>query len=134
MKTLFLLLMLLIQTGGKLTLEKPWTRVSAEGANTAFFFDIVNNSDNVDTLYKVESKTAKLTEIHESFKIDDKMEMRKVQSLVIQSKTTLSFKPRSYHIMLIGLKQDINENDKVEVTLYFKHAGKMSLTGKAVTR
>jgi periplasmic copper chaperone A len=130
---LAMLLLISFQGDNKLSIEKTWTRVSAEGTNTAFFFDVVNNSDKPDTLYNVESTVAEITEIHETYKVDGKMGMRKIPYVVIPPKSTFNFKPRSYHIMLIGLNNDVNANDVVELTVYFKQAGKMVLKGIART-
>jgi hypothetical protein len=130
---LAILLFISFQGDNKLTIEKTWTRVSAEGTNTAFFFDVVNNSDKPDTLYNVESTVAEITEIHETYKVDGKMGMRKIPFIVIPANSTFNFKPRSYHIMLIGLNKDINADDIVELTVYFKKAGKMVLKGTAKT-
>ena len=40
----------------------------------------------------------------------------------------LELKPGSYHIMLIGLKQDLNVGDHVTLTLHFKYHADITLT------
>ena len=40
-------------------------------------------------------------------------------------------KPGSYHIMLLGLKQPLQPEDAVHVTLTFQKAGKMSVEAPA---
>ncbi len=134
MKTILtLVVFFFLQGESKLTIEKQWVRVSAEGTNTAFFFDIVNQTNKADTLYDVKSEVAEITEIHESYKIDGKMGMRKIQHIVIPANSTFNLKPRSYHIMLIGLIKDINANEEVELTLFFKQAGEVKIKGFART-
>jgi copper(I)-binding protein len=95
--------------------------------NTAVFFEIVNSGRKPDTLYNVTSDLAKLTEVHQSFEKDGQMGMRKVPLLVIPAKSTVYFKPGSYHVMLIKLKKDMKEGNIEEVSLHFKQAGEIKV-------
>ena len=56
---LLIFLMTFINTPkDKIEIQNAWLRTSGEGMNTAMFFDVVNNTDEPDTLYKVESDLA----------------------------------------------------------------------------
>ena len=111
----------------KIEIQNAWLRTASAGMNTAMFFDIVNNSDKADTLYKVESDLAELVQIHETYKNGDMMGMREVKNVVVKPKSNFKFKPGGHHVMFINLKNDIKEGEKSEVTLYFKVAGKMKV-------
>lgn len=108
-------------------IENAWIRNSAEGMNTALFFDVVNNGTEPDTLYKVSSDLAELVQIHETVKDGDIMGMREVDFVVIKPNSTFNFKPMAHHIMLIKLKEDMKENAVGEAILYFKQAGEIKI-------
>lgn len=112
----------------KIEVKDAWIRTSAQGSNSALFFEVVNNSDNPDTLLSAESNLAEVVEVHETFKREnDMMGMRKVNFVVIPPKSTVKFKPRDLHVMLIKLKKDLKQNEKGDATLLFKGAGKIKL-------
>jgi len=112
----------------KIEVKDTWIRTSAQGSNSALFFEVVNNSDNPDTLLSAESNLAEVVEVHETFKREnDMMGMRKVNFVVIPPKSTVKFKPRDLHVMLIKLKKDLKQNEKCDATLLFKGAGKIKL-------
>lgn len=117
----------------KIHINDPWIRVSAEGSNTALFFEVVNNSDKPDTLLDAESDLSEVVEVHETFKREnDMMGMRRVKVVVIPPNSSVKFKPRDLHVMLIKLKKDMKENDKGEAILVFKNAGRIKV--EAVVR
>ncbi len=125
------LLLLLGTAGQNLKVENSWMRVSGKGMNSALYFEIVNNSDKPDTLYKVTSGLAKMVQMHETFKKGDMMGMREVKQVVIQPHSTFKFEPGAHHVMLINLKEDMPKGYTGKVTLYFKTAGKVELEPKA---
>lgn len=135
MRKLYAVFLILIVTTGfsfgqlpAIKINDPWIRVSAEGSNTALFFEIVNNSEKPDTLLDAESDLSEIVEVHETFKREnDMMGMRRVKFVVIPPKSSVIFKPRDLHVMLIKLKKDLKENDTGNVALIFKNAGKIKL-------
>ncbi len=128
MKILFALLFLLYPLQDNIVIENSWIRNSSKGMNTALFFDVHNNGSTADTLYKVSSELAELVQIHETFMQDDMMGMREVKDVVIEPGSTFRFKPKSHHVMLIKLKQDLNEGEEGEVTLFFRNAGEIKIS------
>ncbi|MFA6598015.1 MAG: copper chaperone PCu(A)C [Ignavibacteriaceae bacterium] len=124
------ILLLFFQTGAKITVENQWIRSAGKGMNTAFFADVKNMSSNADTLYKVTSPLAKLVQVHETFEENGMMGMREAGNLEIKPGETLKLKPRSFHVMLIGLKKELKRDQIGEVTLYFKHAGAVKVKAR----
>ena len=124
------LLFFFFQSDAKISVENQWIRSAGKNMNTAFFAEVKNLSDKTDTLYKVSSPLAKLVQVHETFEEDGMMGMREAGILTIKPGETLKLKPRSFHVMLIGLKKDLNENQVGEVTLYFKLAGAVKVKAK----
>ena len=132
MKKLFLILLVtgiaVAQTGNKpqLSINDPWIRPAAQGANSAFFLQIENKGDKADTLIAVKFAHSEVVELHETFKKEnDMMGMRAVKSVAIPAKGTVVFKPRDLHIMLIGLTKDVKLGDTYELKLVFKKAGEI---------
>ncbi len=123
---IFILSLLSIQEE-QLQIENAWVRPTSKGMNSALYFDVRNNSDDPEALYKVESDIAKLVEIHETYQNGDKTGMRKVESVVVKGKSTFRFKPGRYHVMLIRLKQDLKEGSEYEFKLFFKNRGEYKI-------
>ncbi len=111
-----------------INIENPWIRPANKEMNTGGFMDISNTSNYADTLYKAECDFAELVQIHESYQNNGMMGMREIKELVIPPKSTVSLKPRSYHIMFIGLTKDLKDGTTEKVKLYFKKAGIKTLT------
>ncbi len=132
MNLLLAVMLLFTNPSEKIKIVDPWMRVGAEGQATGLFFKIENNSDEADTLYKVEFEPAGLVQIHETYDAgDDMMGMREVGKIVIPAKSAFELKPGSYHVMLMKLKQDIKKGYVGDVALYFKNAGKIMIKAEA---
>jgi len=132
MNLLLALFMIFSNQSDKIKIVDPWMRVGAEGQGTGLFFKIENNSNQADTLYKVDFEPAGKVEIHETYDAgDDMMGMREVKQIVIPAKSTFELKPGAHHIMLMKLKRDIIKGYEGNVTLYFKQAGKIVIKAQA---
>ena len=114
---------------GSIELVQPYARPAAKGMNSAIFVKIKNVSDNEDTLYSAESSLAELVEVHETYKVtEEKMGMRHVEFVNIPAHSELLLKPRSFHIMLIDLNEDLKIGSDVQAKLLFKKAGAIEIT------
>jgi hypothetical protein len=91
------------------------------GANSAVFMVIENRSSQAVRLIAAESEVANAVEIHLSQMEGDVMVMRQVEAVEIPARGMVELKPGSYHIMLIGIRRDLNPGDMVELSLQFKH-------------
>lgn len=123
------------QTANKkqLSVNNPWIRPAAQGANSAFFFQLENKGDKADTLIAVKFAHSEVVELHETFKKEnDMMGMRAVKSVAVPAKGAVVFKPRDLHIMLIGLTKDLKLDETYEIKLVLKNAGEIKT--KAVVR
>ncbi len=123
-------LFLFVQSNNKVSVENQWIRNAGKGTNTAFFADVKNISSIADTLYKASSPLARLVQVHETFEENGMTGMREAGNLAIKPGETLKLKPRSFHVMLIGLKKELKKDQTGEVTLYFKHAGTVKIKAK----
>jgi copper(I)-binding protein len=101
-------------------ISNPWARPALKDGNGAVYFLLKNHSAAVDELTGVSSEVAQTTEIHESKMEGDVMQMRQVASLPIQEKESIEFGPGGYHVMLVGLNQELKAGDEIQITLHFE--------------
>ena len=80
-----------------------------------------------DALLSASADVATTVELHQTIKQDGKMVMRPLPRVDIPAGGRLEMKPGSYHIMLLGLKQDLKPGETVNVGLSFEKAGQMSV-------
>ena len=104
-------------------IEKAWARPALQGNPSAVYFRIDNNQKETDRLISVTSQVAEFNEIHLSSMVDGTMKMMEQEFVEIEPNQVLEFKPKSYHIMLINLKQDLNVGDQFEISLTFEKSG-----------
>jgi copper(I)-binding protein len=55
------------------------------------------------------------------------MQMVKQDNIPVAAGETITFKPGSLHVMLIGLNKDLKEGDTITLTLMFEQAGEITL-------
>lgn len=123
----------------EVVITDAWARPSSAMASAgAAYMTIQNNGTAADALVGASSPAATTVEVHETVMMgspapgasDDggMMGMRPVERLEIPAGGSVELKPGSYHIMLIGLKQDLNAGDTIEITLTFEKAGELALS------
>ena len=111
-----------------LTVEHPWSRATAAGAETGAVYATLRNAGAADTLLSAESPAAATVEVHEHLmSADGMMQMRAVQGgVAIPAGGAVEFKPHGYHVMLIGLKEPLKQGATVAVTFVFAKAGRVT--------
>jgi len=110
-----------------ISIEKAWARPALRGNPLAVYFKIENNLKETEKLISVTSQVAELNEIHLSNMVDGTMKMVKQEFVEIEPNKVLEFKPMSYHVMLINLKQDLNVGDQFEISLIFEKFGEKNI-------
>jgi copper(I)-binding protein len=115
-------LLLLSACGAKegIEIRDAWARTSTQGMNSAVYFVIQNHSAEADELIGAASEVADAVEVHESKMEGDVMTMNRVESIALEPSAKVEFMPGGFHVMLIGLKQDLKAGDEIEVTLQFR--------------
>lgn len=97
-----------------------WVRwVPPVSENSAAYFTLHNTSDKALDILSVSSDVARAVELHNVIKTGDLMQMQKQDKVVVPAHQSLQFQPGSYHVMLIGLKKPLEENQSVSLTLHF---------------
>ena len=94
--------------------------ISSKSKNAAGYLEIINNSSNNIVLKKVEVDFAKITDIHEIINVDNVYKMRPLKNgLVINASEAVKLKPKSTHVMFIGLKKEYFDEDMLNAKLVF---------------
>lgn len=117
---------------GDLTISGAWARPTAEGQkNGAAYFSVKNGGGEADKLLSVESPAAEKTELHQTVDEGGVMKMLPVTGgVAVQPGSTLEFKPGSYHVMLLGLKNQLKEGQSIPLSLTFAKAGAVTVEAK----
>ncbi len=117
-----------------ITVKDPYTIASKAGQMSVVYLVIMNSNDQPDTLLSALADTSIVgeTQLHIYIQKDGKTGMKQVENIPIPAGETVELKPGGYHIMLMGLKKDINVGDTIDVVLHFKNAGDLAI--KAVAK
>lgn len=112
------------QAMAQVDVSDAWVRgtVPAQTASGAF---MTIHAHEAAKLVGVSSPVA-TAELHE-MKMDTNnvMRMRQVPSLDLPKMQDVQLKPGGYHVMLMGLKQQLKAGDSVPITLKFEQGGKV---------
>jgi len=114
---------------GEVTVEDAWARpatVDAPGASAAYMV-INNGTANGVRLVGVSSDVAGMAEIHLTQMDGDIMQMRPVDGIDIPSGSSASLEPGGYHVMLMGLSDDLIEGEDFSLTLLFESGEEIRL-------
>lgn len=96
------------------------------GGMGAAYFLVENGGSEADRLIAASADVSDVVEIHEIADNNGVMEMRPLTDGVeIPAGETVALEPGGYHIMLIGLKHDLNAGDTFDLTLTFERAGEV---------
>jgi periplasmic copper chaperone A len=98
--------------------------------NGAVYVTIRNHGSEADALLSASSDVATTAELHQTIEQDGKMVMRPLPKADVPAGGTLEMKPGGYHIMLLGLKQDLKPGETIDVALTFEKAGQMSVEAR----
>lgn len=131
---LSLLLLATLLSGAELTVTAVWSRATVPGQEAGAVFARIDGGDVADRLLSATSAAAATVEIHEHAAASDGvMQMRQVAGgLAIPASTRVELKPRSYHIMLIGLRSPLLKGGTVPLILQFEHRAPLSIAAEVL--
>lgn len=105
MKRLLVITAFLLVTsaaGASVTIGDAWVRTPHPAQKiTAGYMTIRNGGDKQVALIAIDSKSAKVVEMHEMKTVDGMMSMKKVDRIVIPPKGSVQLEPGGMHLMLI---------------------------------
>lgn len=88
--------------------------------NSAVFLTLSNASGEPQALVSAASPVADAVELHTHINDGGMMRMRRVERIEVPAGESVSLKPGGLHVMLIGLKQNLQPGDQVDLTLTFE--------------
>lgn len=104
----------------RIAVVDPYVRLVPPGAMATAAFMVLKNSGDKDVkLVKAENGASKITELHTHLNENGIMKMRQVQAIDIKAKSETTLQPSGLHVMMIDLKEPLNEGGKVAITLVF---------------
>lgn len=98
------------------SVSEPWVRATVPQQKATGAFMKLHNAQG-GRLVEAKSPVAAIVEIHEMRIDNNVMKMRAISGLDLPAGKAVELQPGGYHIMLIDLKQQIKEGDKVPLTL-----------------
>ena len=110
---------------GDLVIHHPWSRQTPAGAKAAAgFMTITNTGQQDDRLIGATAEISAIAQIHEMKMEGDVMKMAELpDGLVIPAGGSVELRPKSLHIMFMGLKAPVKEGETFSGTLTFEKAG-----------
>lgn len=114
---------------GNLVIHHPWSRQSPMAADVAAgFMTITNTGTQDDRLVKASSDISSSVQIHDMKMVGDVMKMEELpDGIVIPAGGSVKLKPKSLHIMFLGLKRQVIEGEEFSGTLTFEKAGTVNI-------
>ncbi len=112
----------------EITITDGYIKASIPGSDiTAAYMTINNNSDKAITLQKITSSISDRIEIHEHSMAGGMMRMRQVDNITIQANGSVVLQPSGLHLMIFALKQQLQENESIKLTLHFSDLTKVKI-------
>jgi copper(I)-binding protein len=131
------LLSLLVAGGAmaQVTVTEPWVRATVPAAKASGAFMQLKSARDA-RLLEVRSDVAASVEIHQMVMDGQTMKMRPVQGVDLPAGKTVSLVSGGYHVMLMGLKQQMKAGETVPLTLVVQTRGgsQESIAVKAIVQ
>ncbi|MBU0688042.1 MAG: copper chaperone PCu(A)C [Gammaproteobacteria bacterium] len=100
--------------------NEAWTRATAPGQDSAMVQAVIT-SKQAAQLVGVSCECAKMAELHSMVHEDGMMKMRQVEAIDLPAGEAVDLGAAGYHLMLMGLKQQIKEGNKIQLTLTLRY-------------
>lgn len=116
-------------TLGALRIEQPWSRATPKGAPVAGgYLKVTNTGATPDRLVGGSFALANKAEVHEMKMQDGVMKMAELPNgLEIPAHGTVQLSPGGYHLMFMGLKDQVTEGQRIAGSLTFEKAGTVNV-------
>ena len=116
-------------TVGSLKIGHPWARATPKGASVGGgYMTITNSGAEPERLNGGSSAIAQGFELHEMKMEGGVMKMRPVAGgIEIKPGQTVTLDPGGYHIMFVGLKEQLKQGGRFKAALDFEKTGKVDV-------
>ncbi len=111
-----------------LELQQPWARASDKSWRFCGFVTFANRSSSADRLIAASSPIAKAVVVCGIKVMGCKIGMSTLRDgLRIPADTTITLRPRGYHLYFLGAEPRPKQGEKVAVTLTFEKMGEQKI-------
>ena len=119
---------------GKLVIHHPWIRQPIGVAAVASAYTTIDNNGSInDVLIKITIENVPTVQIHEMMMLGDVMKMTEMtKGLMIPAGKSVELKPKSSHIMMMGIKSAFMVGEEVKGNFEFAKAGKVDVDFEVV--
>ena len=116
-------------TVGGFKISAPWARATPKGASVGGgYMKITNTGTAPDRLVGGTTDISRRLEVHEMKMEDGVMKMRPVANgIEIKPGQTVSLDPSGYHVMFVGLNEQLMQGGHFKAALQFANAGKVDV-------
>jgi copper(I)-binding protein len=112
--------------GAEVAIGDPYVRAVPPGqANSAVFMSLENRSDQDQALVAAESDVSEIVELHTHIEEGGMMRMRQIEKIDVPAGETVILQPGGLHVMLIGLRQALEPDQTIDLTLVFEDGSRM---------
>ncbi len=112
----------------EISIGDPYARAVPPGQpNSAVFMSLENPSGEGQALVGAESNVSEFVELHTHVEEEGIMRMRRIDKIEVPAGATVTLQPGGLHVMLIDLKQPLDEGDVVDLTLIFEDGSRSSV-------
>ena len=100
------------------TIENPRMVLAPVAGNpAAIYFDFSYDGDRAFSLGRVSVDGAESAVMHQFGEYDFQVQMMEALPIPVNKGTTVEFKPGDYHVMAMGVSEELQPGDTTEVTL-----------------
>ena len=101
---------------GSVTVHNAWVRSTVPGQEVAGAYMEITSAKEA-RLIKVETPVARMAEIHSMKMENGVMRMQALEALTLPARTTVKLVPGGYHLMLVGIRQQLKAGSSVPLAL-----------------
>lgn len=119
---------------GDMVIGHPWAKQSPMAHDVAAgFMLLTNNGKTDDRLIKVTAEITPVVQLHDMKMQGDVMKMTELtDGIVIPAGGEVELKPKSLHVMFMGVKTHLAEGEVFKGTLTFEKAGTVNVEFEVV--
>jgi periplasmic copper chaperone A len=111
----------------------PWARATAPSMKAGGAFITLTDKGTPDRLVGASTPIAQSAELHRTVNDRGVMRMLPVDGVDLAPGSPVEFKPGGYHIMLMGLQQQLKPGDTFPLTLTFARSAPQTVTVTVTT-
>jgi periplasmic copper chaperone A len=113
---------------GSVEIGHIWARATAANAQTAsIYVPLLNEDKEPDQFLGGSTPVADTVSIHESYEENGVSKMRALDNIELAPNKPVAMRPGGKHLMLTGLKKQLNEGDKFRIAFRFAKAGSIEV-------